>query len=426
MSVDIVPTFGAALIGCLGMMGLYGITCIQSYIYFVFYPDDSRQNKALVWVLWCLDSLHIALVCHAIFHYLVNSFSNSSALAVGIWSLWVSVIVNCLVSCVVQAFFTLRLYVLLEPRVRRWLIPIIALIVLAHFAFGVETAIFGLIEKEFEKMQTKLYIAALPFAVFAVLSDLVIALCLCIKLHRTKSYLMTGNSVVNHLIIFAVNRCLLTVGATVLEVVLFTVFPHGLWYLALDFAIGKLYANSLLATLNTRYSLRVRGNGRIWSPGKGARTASSVSGTVPSFDVEDGDQSVNPVFSTILPRVSTIDCDIINQDYPGHITTSMSSSPTHTHSHTTQSASNGNGQTTLTAQASALVTNDKLTGLDIHRAGTEGNRSVLGMCPGDSIYLHTLIFNLLTTYGSKLTHFSVSIIAHLYVHLVFTRGPQPT
>ena len=36
----------------------------------------------------------------------------------------------------------------------------------------------------------------------------------------------------------------------------FSVFPHGLWYLGLDFVIGKLYANSLLATLNTRYSIR--------------------------------------------------------------------------------------------------------------------------------------------------------------------------
>ena len=35
----------------------------------------------------------------------------------------------------------------------------------------------------------------------------------------------------------------------------FAVFPNDLWYLGLDFVIGKLYANSLLATLNVRRSL---------------------------------------------------------------------------------------------------------------------------------------------------------------------------
>lgn len=35
-------------------------------------------------------------------------------------------------------------------------------------------------------------------------------------------------------------------------------YPSALWYVGLDFVIGKLYANSLLATLNTRYSLRGR------------------------------------------------------------------------------------------------------------------------------------------------------------------------
>ncbi|KAI0767906.1 hypothetical protein BC629DRAFT_875729 [Irpex lacteus] len=312
--VDILPTFGAALIGCLGMMVLYGITCVQSYIYFVLYPDDSRYNKSLVWTLWTLDSVHIALVCHAVFHYLVNSFAKPSALADGVWSLWTSVITNCVISCIVQGFFTVRLYVLLDPRIRRWLIPIIILIVLAHFAFGVETAVHGLIETNFERVQRKLFLAAVPFAIFAVLSDVVIALCLCIKLHRTKSYLMTGNNVINHLIIFSVNRCLLTAGATILEIVLFAVYPHALWYLSLDFAIGKLYANSLLATLNTRYSLRVRGNGRIFSPGKGARTASTVSGTVPSFQLAADDRSANPVFSTVLPVVSVVDHDRIDED----------------------------------------------------------------------------------------------------------------
>lgn len=41
------------------------------------------------------------------------------------------------------------------------------------------------------------------------------------------------------------------------EVILqFAISPNSLWFIAIDFVIGKLYANSLLATLNTRNALR--------------------------------------------------------------------------------------------------------------------------------------------------------------------------
>lgn len=40
------------------------------------------------------------------------------------------------------------------------------------------------------------------------------------------------------------------------EVIAFSASPNTLWFLAVDFVIGKLYANSLLATLNSRQSLK--------------------------------------------------------------------------------------------------------------------------------------------------------------------------
>ncbi|KAG6809712.1 hypothetical protein H0H93_015566, partial [Arthromyces matolae] len=42
----------------------------------------------------------------------------------------------------------------------------------------------------------------------------------------------------------------------VAEVIVFYVFPDSFWFWALDFVIGKLFANSLLATLNSRKTLR--------------------------------------------------------------------------------------------------------------------------------------------------------------------------
>ncbi|KAI6099241.1 hypothetical protein EDD16DRAFT_531211 [Pisolithus croceorrhizus] len=59
----------------------------------------------------------------------------------------------------------------------------------------------------------------------------------------------------NTLIIYAVNRCLLTLPVIVAEVVV-TIAGQAAWSMGLNFIIGKLYANSLLASLNSREHLR--------------------------------------------------------------------------------------------------------------------------------------------------------------------------
>ncbi|KAJ8580092.1 hypothetical protein M405DRAFT_886256 [Rhizopogon salebrosus TDB-379] len=42
------------------------------------------------------------------------------------------------------------------------------------------------------------------------------------------------------------------------EVIAFAISPNSLWFIAIDFVIGKLYANSFLASLNSRSALRGR------------------------------------------------------------------------------------------------------------------------------------------------------------------------
>lgn len=54
------------------------------------------------------------------------------------------------------------------------------------------------------------FIAALPFAVTAILSDVFIALALCLLLDSNRSEFQDTNNVINKLIVYAVNRCILT------------------------------------------------------------------------------------------------------------------------------------------------------------------------------------------------------------------------
>ena len=53
-------------------------------------------------------------------------------------------------------------------------------------------------------------IAAVPFGVAAVLSDIIIAVALCVLLGSNRSSFDDTNSLINKLIVFAINRCILT------------------------------------------------------------------------------------------------------------------------------------------------------------------------------------------------------------------------
>jgi len=112
------------------------------------------------------------------------------------------------------------------------------------------------IKKELAKLSEISLKAAMPFAIFAVLSDIMIAGALCYFLHGGRTGFKSTDTIVTTLIVYAINRCLLTSVVAVLEIIVFSTMPHSLWFVAIDFVIGKLYANSLLATLNCREALR--------------------------------------------------------------------------------------------------------------------------------------------------------------------------
>ncbi|EJD04445.1 uncharacterized protein FOMMEDRAFT_107176 [Fomitiporia mediterranea MF3/22] len=254
---DIGGTFGIAYVGAMIAMALYGITTLQSYLYYMYYPKDRATLKLLVATIWALETLQVALVCHSMYHYLISQYANPLALGIGTWSLYVSILCNVLIATLVQLFFAVRVHILSNSM--WWLSILIMVTVLAHLAFGLETVIKMLILKELSKLPTITLNAALPFAITAVFPDVLIAISLCYFLHSVKSGFRGTNALLNTLMIYAVNRCLLTSVVAIVEVVLFKTIPGSFYFLAVDFCIGKLYANSLLATLNTRQALRGRG-----------------------------------------------------------------------------------------------------------------------------------------------------------------------
>lgn len=261
--LDLTNTYGAATMGAMATLILYGITVLQTYFYFLQYPKDSPAFKLLVASLCLLDSLHIVLVCHVIYHYLVTNYFNPIALLSGVWSLYASVAANVVIACAVQIFFTMRIYHLSGPRTKHWLTTLVTIFVILHFCFGVDTVVKFAVQPDLAAISQIGLKTVLPFSIFAVMSDILVAASLCALLWNSRSELRSTNMIINRLMLWAVNRCLLTAAVAVAETIVFCVTPSQLWFISIDFVIGKLYCNSLLATLNSRDSIRTTGQNNI-------------------------------------------------------------------------------------------------------------------------------------------------------------------
>lgn len=102
MSVEIPHDFGLALVGGLVSAMLYGITTLQTYIYYMHYSDDASTMKSVVAAIWILDTLHVSFMCHILYHYLITNYGVPTSLEYIVWSSPASTLVNGVLIFVVQ------------------------------------------------------------------------------------------------------------------------------------------------------------------------------------------------------------------------------------------------------------------------------------------------------------------------------------
>ncbi|KAI6102628.1 hypothetical protein EDD16DRAFT_1645101, partial [Pisolithus croceorrhizus] len=97
---------------------------------------------------------------------------------------------------------------------------------------------------ETSELQRNRFYSVTPAVAITALAEVLITVSLCVLL--TKRLL-------NTLIVYAVNRCLLNLLVTIAEL---AIELQNAWSTGLSLIIGSLYANSFLASLNCRKRLR--------------------------------------------------------------------------------------------------------------------------------------------------------------------------
>ncbi|KAJ8695577.1 hypothetical protein PTI98_008167 [Pleurotus ostreatus] len=250
--IHIDDTFGAAFVGVIVAAVLHGVSCAQAWYYFT-HQNDKWLVKTLVSFVMLFDTIHQILISHTVYTYLVSNYNNQEQLKYLVWSVLVEVLFNQgFTAFLVQSFLARRVWQLSGRNV--WLTGLVAFLVLSEFGCVLGYAL------QLTNNSLRLRNSQLLSTLWGAAGDVVIAFALCVLLHRSRTGFQRSDSMINKLIIFAVNTGVLTSLCAIASLIS-AIAPGTFLYIAFFFCLGRLYSNSLLATLNARKMIRAASGG---------------------------------------------------------------------------------------------------------------------------------------------------------------------
>ncbi|KAI0739671.1 hypothetical protein C8Q80DRAFT_1274723 [Daedaleopsis nitida] len=262
-------TFGALLIGTFVGLIQYGWTAHQGYRYFRLYQDDrwslkvlvvtilqvSHVGRSLLCINWTLcrafETFHSFLCVHICYYYLTTNYFNPAALSKGIWSISLLGASTGAVIILTQAFFLRRVYLI--GRRYRAVVAFCAVLLLVEFAFSIAVTVVTFLHPTLHNSE-QAWMNSTGVGL-AALADTLLTAALTISLHQSRTGIKRTDSIIDLLILYAINTGLITGIFNLLSFVFAIAMPNNLIYGGLDIVATKFYANSLLAVLNSRRSL---------------------------------------------------------------------------------------------------------------------------------------------------------------------------
>jgi hypothetical protein len=209
--------------------------------------------KSLVAATVLLDTLHLSFIVHTVYFYLITRYYDNAQLNLMVWSVLAEAVPTGVTGALVQTFYTVRVWRLSKRNY--FLSAFIMLIVLAQTGCGTAWVIISLERSTFQQL---ININSLTMTINALSTgaDVIIAASLCFLLVRSRTGFKHSDTMINKLVIFGVNTGLATSLCAIASLISLIASPNTLLYAPFYFCIGRLYSNSLLATLNARNHIR--------------------------------------------------------------------------------------------------------------------------------------------------------------------------
>ncbi|KAF5327122.1 hypothetical protein D9619_004724 [Psilocybe cf. subviscida] len=248
------------LLGHVFNWALLGALAMQVYIYATaFCRSDRLFMQATVYSIFVLDILQTVFGTRYAWWVLVDGWGNPWRLRFTPRTLGLVPVLTGLISLIVQCFYAWRIRTL---GVSRMWWPVIAFILLTSVGSCIAAWYAGIISDINLDIAERQNLEP-PVTVWLALScacDVVITFTLVYQLSRRKNQ-GSGryNSVIHRAIRMSVESNGVTTLVTIAHLITFSLRDSSSWYYFFGMLIGKLYSNSLVATLNSRgyFTLRL-------------------------------------------------------------------------------------------------------------------------------------------------------------------------
>ncbi|TBU21415.1 hypothetical protein BD311DRAFT_772176 [Dichomitus squalens] len=266
-------TFGAMLIGTFTGLVLYGLSLHQTLHYFLTYTGDTRLLKLMIFCLSLLDVAYTVTSSHACYHYLVANYFNPPALLYGVWSVrllvpitgatiavvqsWVSdplrTTMMCVYSCTKRHRFYIRRVYLLGYGYQYVAIPA-TLFMLSGTGFAIACTVEAFSKTTFVAFSRVVWLGSSTWGC-AMAADIMLTSSLIVFLIRHRTPFKRTNSMLSILLVYTVNTGLLTSAFNLLTLILESLKPNNMLYIAANTVAVRLYFIAVLTVLNSRRSL---------------------------------------------------------------------------------------------------------------------------------------------------------------------------
>ncbi|VDB99550.1 unnamed protein product [Peniophora sp. CBMAI 1063] len=253
---SVYETIGCLYLGWGASALVTGMLCLQTWTYFNRYPQDPWGYKALVASLMFMEAVHEAFVGHVGWFYGIENFGNPlTLLEKPVWTLSTQVVLGAFVGTVVKICFALRVWKFSKKNIL--ITGTIMGMALAQLglaaAYTIRSVSLTLVEVDDIKTLATAGLA------LGCATDIVTAFALSYFLHKMRTGYAASDSLITRLIVYSVNTGAITSICSMAVVITYNLMSNNFVFMACYFVLSKLYANSCLATLNTRKFIRGRG-----------------------------------------------------------------------------------------------------------------------------------------------------------------------
>ncbi|KAH9896921.1 hypothetical protein C8Q73DRAFT_789215 [Cubamyces lactineus] len=234
---------------------LYGITILQTYFYYRQYGTrDGWPTKLLIAVLLLIDTLTTIFLAHALYTYVVLDFGAPQETDLITWSFASENFLGIMSAVLYQCYFARRLWIFSHHN--KTLVALILFFAVVNAGSGMALTVRAYTLDTWASLATVPSRALLGlFSGSCSVCDALITIGLCYFLQAGRTGSKGTDTLIDRLIIYAIERGLLTTICQIMHMILTVALPGHAFFLPFAMMESKLYANALLATLNVRNAL---------------------------------------------------------------------------------------------------------------------------------------------------------------------------